>query len=109
LLTSTEVSEQEAAILAVEQICSISSQFASQIQPKLEDLIHNLKTPIHAKLQLIGAMKHMHSADSGTIQHTFNTLKLLLQEYPSTDFTVIILDTATQLAARSVIIAKQTV
>ncbi len=109
MLTSIEPSEQEAAIFAVEQISSMSTQFATHIQPKLEDLVRSLKTPIHAKLQLISAMKHMHSADIITVKQTFDTLKLLLTEYPAQDFTITIIDTTTQLAARSTIIAKQTV
>lgn len=109
LLTCTEASEHEAAVLAVEQICSVSSQFATQIQPRLENLVRDLKTPVHAKLQLIGVMKHMHSADHKTVQHTFDTLKALLEEYPAQDFVIVILDTATQLAARSVLTAKQSV
>ncbi|KAL0482681.1 integrator complex subunit 7 [Acrasis kona] len=108
LLTSTDASEQEAAMLAVEQMCSVSSQFATQIQPKIEGLIKDLKTPISTKLKLIRVLKHMHTADAHQIQKTFETLKSLLHDYPSQDFYIVILDTATKLSVRSIQIAKET-
>ena len=108
LLTCIEGYERESCVVAIEQICSSSKHFASQILPQLESLLCDIKTPPQAKLSLIRVLRHMHS-DVNTVERTFKFLsENMLENYPSTPFILVIIDTVSQLAQNSVFIAKDT-
>nr|CAG4717347.1 unnamed protein product [Naegleria fowleri] len=108
LLTCIEGYERESCVVAIEQICSSSKQFASQILPQIEILLNDIKSPPQAKLSLIRVLRHMHS-DVDTVNRTFKLCsETLLRAYPTTPFILAIIDTLTQLAQNSVFIGKDT-
>ena len=108
LLTCIEGYERESCIVAIEQICSTSKHFASQILPQLETLLSDIKTPPNAKLSLIRVLRYMHT-DVNTVNRTFKLCsEVLLKTYPTTPFILVILETVTQLTQNSIFIAKDT-
>ncbi|KAG2388443.1 hypothetical protein C9374_000607 [Naegleria lovaniensis] len=108
LLTCIEGYERESCVVAIEQICSSSKQFASQILPQIEILLNDIKSPPQAKLSLIRVLRHMHS-DVDTVNRTFKLCsESLLRAHPTTPFILAIIDTLTQLAQNSVFIGQDT-
>ncbi|EDW78976.1 uncharacterized protein Dwil_GK10946 [Drosophila willistoni] len=101
-LDSHDTVEVEAAIYASSCFAAQSSSFAISMCAKISDMIESLQVPVPMKLLLIPVLRHMH--------HNANTAALvsklcldLLPKYPAQSFVVAIIDTLTQLSARTLV------
>ncbi|XP_053952454.1 integrator complex subunit 7 [Anastrepha ludens] len=99
-LDSHDTVEVEAAIYASGQFAAQSRSFAISMCAKISDMIESLQIPVPMKLQLIPVLRHMHH-DSNTSSLVKDLCLNLLPKYPAESFVVAILDSLTQLSART--------
>ncbi|XP_036336528.1 integrator complex subunit 7 [Rhagoletis pomonella] len=99
-LDSHDTVEVEAAIYASGQFAAQSRSFAISMCAKISDMIESLQIPVPMKLQLIPVLRHMHH-DSNTSTLVKDLCLNLLPKYPAESFVVAILDSLTQLSART--------
>lgn len=101
-LDSHDAVELEAAIYASGRFAAQSKTFASNICPKIGEMIQGLATPVEIKLKLLTVFQQMHH-DAQTTSVIRNLCIELLPSYSCWLFTVAALHTLTQLAADSII------
>ncbi|XP_067645572.1 integrator complex subunit 7 [Eurosta solidaginis] len=99
-LDSHDSVEVEAAIYASGQFAAQSRSFAISMCAKISDMIESLQIPVPMKLQLIPVLRYMHH-DSNTATLVKDLCLNLLPKYPAESFVVAILDSLTQLSART--------
>ena len=101
-LDSHDTVEVEAAIYASVQFAAQSKSFAVSMCSKVASMIESLQTPINMKLQLIPVLRHMyHDASTAALVKTLCIN--LLPKYPSTNFTIVTLDSLSQLSCATLV------
>eukprot|EP00743_Colponemidia_sp_Colp-15_P011860 GILK01013341.1.p1 GENE.GILK01013341.1~~GILK01013341.1.p1 ORF type:complete len:852 (-),score=148.87 GILK01013341.1:45-2600(-) len=99
-LSSTYRPEVDAAINAIECVCTESKAFAESILDKLYGIIKDLGTPLAVKLQLIRVLRHMHHEPTLTIKAR-DIAESTLKSYPAAKFVAVILDSLTELTLQA--------
>eukprot|EP00742_Colponemidia_sp_Colp-10_P013217 GILJ01014920.1.p1 GENE.GILJ01014920.1~~GILJ01014920.1.p1 ORF type:complete len:938 (+),score=116.00 GILJ01014920.1:285-2816(+) len=99
-LSSTYRPEIDAAINAIECVCTESKAFAESILDKLYGTIKDLGTPLAVKLQLIRVLRHMHHEPTLTIKAR-DIAESTLKSYPAARFVAVILDSLTELTLQA--------
>ncbi|KAL1464671.1 hypothetical protein WDU94_004298 [Cyamophila willieti] len=102
-LDSNNMVEVEAAIYAAIQFAAVSKTFAVSMCNKMSTMIQGLSTPVNMKLQLIPVLQHMHH-DTTTAAMVRILCTQLLNNYPAArDFTLVILNTLTELSLATLV------
>lgn len=102
-LDSNNMIEVEAAIYAAVQFAAVSKTFAVSMCNKMSTMIQGLSTPVNMKLQLIPVLQHMHH-DTTTAAMVRILCTQLLNNYPAArDFTLVILNTLTELSLATLV------
>lgn len=101
-LDSHDTVEVEAAIYASSCFAAQSSSFAISMCAKISDMIESLQVPVPMKLLLIPVLRHMHH-DANTAALVSKLCLELLPKYPAQSFVVAIINTLTQLSARTLV------
>ncbi|KAI5713421.1 hypothetical protein M8J75_016311 [Diaphorina citri] len=102
-LDSNNTVEVEAAIYAAVQFAAVSKTFAVSMCNKMSTMIQGLSTPVNMKLQLIPVLQHMHH-DTTTAAMVRILCTQLLNNYPAArDFTLVILNTLTELSLATLV------
>nr|XP_011437947.2 integrator complex subunit 7 [Crassostrea gigas] len=99
-LDSHDAVEVDAAIYAADKFSGKSKVFAANICSKIAEMIEDIATPVHLKLQLIPIMKNMYH-DSSTAAKARGICLHLLSTFPAEKFVTLTLETLTHLAMRS--------
>ncbi|XP_037933646.1 integrator complex subunit 7 [Teleopsis dalmanni] len=99
-LDSHDKVEVEAAIYASGQFAAQSKSFAVSICLKISDMIESIQIPVPMKLQLIPVLRHMHH-DANTAGLVKELCRNLLLKFSAKEFVIAILDSLTQLSART--------
>ncbi|XP_030372350.1 integrator complex subunit 7 [Scaptodrosophila lebanonensis] len=101
-LDSHDTVEVEAAIYASSCFAAQSRSFAISMCAKISDMIESLQVPVPMKLLLIPVLRHMHH-DANTAALVSKLCLELLPKYPAQSFVVAIINTLTQLSARTLV------